>query len=86
MCETVNEFTNARIHRIYVGALAPHTVVNVGSSRPPTKEDHSTALTRTDVSVTKAGLPDTVVWNPWTEKAKAMSDMDDDEVCQLIRA
>jgi glucose-6-phosphate 1-epimerase len=30
--------------------------------------------------VTKHNLPDTVVWNPWAEKAKAMSDFGDNEV------
>lgn len=65
---------------IYVGAVEPHTVANIASSRKPTKEDHSTAQTKVDVVVSKANLPDTVVWNPWIEKAKAMADLDDAEV------
>ncbi|XP_065836916.1 uncharacterized protein [Oscarella lobularis] len=35
-------------------------------------------------TVTKKNLPDTVVWNPWAEKAKAMSDFGDDEYPYMI--
>lgn len=65
---------------IYVGALEPCTVYNVATSREPTKEDHSSAQTRVDILINKANLPDTVVWNPWIEKAKAMGDLGDEEV------
>jgi glucose-6-phosphate 1-epimerase len=34
--------------------------------------------------VTKHNLPDTVVWNPWAEKAKAMSDFGDNEYMNMI--
>ncbi|XP_062516315.1 uncharacterized protein LOC134191719 [Corticium candelabrum] len=34
--------------------------------------------------VTKRNLPDTVVWNPWEEKARAMSDFGDDEYTKMI--
>ena len=31
------------------------------------------------VTVRRQGWPDAVVWNPWTEKAKATSDFGDEE-------
>ena len=31
------------------------------------------------ITLEKEGLPDAVIWNPWAEKAKAMSDFGDDE-------
>ncbi|XP_067949369.1 uncharacterized protein [Watersipora subatra] len=36
------------------------------------------------VIVSKNGLPDTVVWNPWAEKARNMSDFDDDGYKKMI--
>ncbi|KAI4369853.1 hypothetical protein MLD38_018254 [Melastoma candidum] len=32
----------------------------------------------------KQGLPDTVVWNPWEKKAKAMADFGDEEYKQML--
>ncbi|XP_055817170.1 putative glucose-6-phosphate 1-epimerase isoform X1 [Solanum dulcamara] len=34
--------------------------------------------------IRKEGLPDTVVWNPWEKKAKAMADFGDDEYKQML--
>lgn len=31
------------------------------------------------IIVQKTGLPDAVVWNPWADKARAMSDFGDEE-------
>jgi len=31
------------------------------------------------ISISKSGLPDGVVWNPWAEKAKSITDLGDDE-------
>ncbi|KAI9278227.1 galactose mutarotase-like domain-containing protein [Phascolomyces articulosus] len=36
------------------------------------------------ISVEKTGLKDTVVWNPWTDKAKAMGDFGDEEYHNMI--
>lgn len=40
------------------------------------------ALNRT-ITVSKTGSRSTVIWNPWTEKAKALSDFGDDEWTQM---
>lgn len=34
--------------------------------------------------IRKEGLPDTVVWNPWEKKAKAMADFGDEEYKQML--
>lgn len=36
------------------------------------------------ILIRKENLPDTVVWNPWIEKAKAMADFDDNEYKNMI--
>ncbi|XP_072022752.1 uncharacterized protein [Amphiura filiformis] len=36
------------------------------------------------VIVKKTNFPDTVVWNPWADKAKGMSDFGDDEYPNMI--
>eukprot|EP00730_Choanoeca_flexa_P019377 TRINITY_DN9460_c0_g1_i1.p1 TRINITY_DN9460_c0_g1~~TRINITY_DN9460_c0_g1_i1.p1 ORF type:complete len:342 (+),score=62.48 TRINITY_DN9460_c0_g1_i1:3-1028(+) len=66
------------VDRIYMACLATHTLTGVGADRPASKEDHSSVKPRTRITMTKAGLPDSVVWNPWIEKAKAMGDLPDD--------
>jgi hypothetical protein len=43
---------------IYMASLGQHELVAVGSSRPPTKEDHSSVKPRTNIIMTKADLPD----------------------------
>lgn len=35
-------------------------------------------------TVLKEGLPDLVVWNPWIDKARAMSDFGDEEYKVLL--
>ncbi|EDQ89969.1 uncharacterized protein MONBRDRAFT_18889 [Monosiga brevicollis MX1] len=69
---------------IYMNAVGATTVRNVARSRPVTKEDHSSATPSTDMLIAKANLPDTVVWNPWIEKAKAMGDLDDEEYKEFV--
>ncbi|XP_038071543.1 putative glucose-6-phosphate 1-epimerase [Patiria miniata] len=44
---------------------------------------HDTATGKT-IIIKKTNLPDTVVWNPWEEKAKAMSDFGDDEYPKML--
>ncbi len=44
---------------------------------------HDAALHRT-LSVEKSGSASTVVWNPWIEKAKAMSDFAPDEYKEMV--
>eukprot|EP00118_Oscarella_pearsei_P006886 m.32227 g.32227 ORF g.32227 m.32227 type:complete len:274 (+) comp31606_c1_seq1:445-1266(+) len=36
------------------------------------------------ITVVKKNLPDTVIWNPWADKASAMSDFGDDEYPLMI--
>lgn len=67
------------IDRVYEGALHAHTVTRVGRSRDRTSADHSSVRTNTDIVLTKANLPDTVVWNPWVERAKELGDLGADE-------
>ncbi len=38
------------------------------------------------VTMKKNGFPDTVVWNPWIDRAKAMADFDDGEYKKMICA
>ncbi|XP_046857663.1 putative glucose-6-phosphate 1-epimerase [Xenia sp. Carnegie-2017] len=37
-----------------------------------------------EIRITKENLPDTVVWNPWIEKAKQMSDFGDTEYKNMV--
>lgn len=50
---------------------------------PATVQVHDPVLRRTMV-IEKSGSPNTVVWNPWTDKARAMSDFADDEWQQMV--
>ncbi|KAI9304232.1 galactose mutarotase-like domain-containing protein [Cunninghamella echinulata] len=36
------------------------------------------------ITIDKSGMKDTVVWNPWIEKAKGMGDFGDDEYKEMI--
>lgn len=58
------------VDRVYIGS--PH-IIGVFDH-----EKRRTFLIR------KEGLPDAVVWNPWEKKAKAISDMGDEEYRQTI--
>eukprot|EP00911_Craspedida_sp_UC1_P000959 UC1_evm1s716 len=72
------------VDRVYAGATSDHVVSNVSSTRARSRFDHSTAHTSVDVRICKSALPDTVVWNPGTEKAKAMADMGDEEYQKFV--
>ena len=39
---------------------------------------------RRTIVIEKSGFPDAVVWNPWVEKARAMSDFGDDEYLTML--
>lgn len=36
------------------------------------------------IEITKDGLNDVVVWNPWVDKAQKMGDMDDEEYKEMV--
>lgn len=36
------------------------------------------------IEITKDGLNDVVVWNPWADKAQKMADMDDEEYKEMV--
>ena len=44
----------------------------------------SDSAAKRTVTVEKDGFPDTIVWNPWIERAKAMADFDDEEYRKMI--
>lgn len=39
---------------------------------------------RRTIAITKQGLPDVVVWNPWIDKAQRMEDFGDDEYQRMV--
>jgi glucose-6-phosphate 1-epimerase len=55
----------AETDRIYLDTRATTTVVDPGHGR--------------SITTRKAGSDATVVWNPWSDKARALRDLDDDE-------
>lgn len=55
----------AETDRIYVETDAAVVVADPGAGRR--------------ITVTKSGSSNTVVWNPWADKARGMADFDDDE-------
>jgi len=46
-------------------------------------EIHDAALRR-GIRITKEGSASTVVWNPWSAKAKAMADFGDSEYQRMV--
>jgi glucose-6-phosphate 1-epimerase len=50
---------------------------------PGTVEIHDAKLGRT-ISVVKSGSASTVVWNPWINKARALSDFGDEEYQEMV--
>jgi len=56
--------------RIYEGTPPEHIITNVVSGRK--------------MRIQKYNFPDTVVWNPWMEKAKEIPDYGDDEYPNMI--
>ncbi|XP_035233274.1 putative glucose-6-phosphate 1-epimerase [Stegodyphus dumicola] len=56
--------------RIYKNTSVVHKIKNLSGDR--------------EGSIEKFNLPDTVIWNPWIENAKSMTDFDDDEWKNMI--
>ncbi|XP_070543415.1 uncharacterized protein [Ptychodera flava] len=56
--------------RVYINTPPDHTISNVTAGK--------------NILLKKSNFPDTVVWNPWMEKAKAMSDFGDDEYPNML--
>ena len=56
--------------RIYTNTPPEHIITNVVSGRK--------------MRVQKYNFPDTVIWNPWMEKAKEIPDFGDDEYPNMI--
>ncbi|XP_013773811.2 putative glucose-6-phosphate 1-epimerase [Limulus polyphemus] len=56
--------------RVYQNTPSEHSIRVVAGNRTITMRKHN--------------FPDTVIWNPWKEKAKAMSDFGDDEYLNMI--
>jgi len=57
---------------------------NVDRIYSNTSDEHKVAYDNISIEIRKSGLPDTVVWNPWIEKAKAMGDFDDEEYKEMV--
>jgi D-hexose-6-phosphate mutarotase len=60
----------AETDRVYVGTAAAVTVEDPGWNRR--------------IGIAKSGSASTVVWNPWIDKARAMSDFGDDEWTAMV--
>lgn len=58
------------VDRVYEKTGSEHVISNVAAGRT--------------VVLIKENLPDTVVWNPWKEKAAAMADMGNDDYPNMI--
>jgi glucose-6-phosphate 1-epimerase len=55
---------------IYLEAVKDHVITNAAGGKT--------------VCVKKTNFPETVVWNPWSEKAKGMSDFGDEEYPNML--
>lgn len=55
---------------VYMDAVKDHVISNVAGGKT--------------ICLKKTNFPNTVVWNPWSEKAKAMSDFGDDEYTSML--
>ncbi|XP_064391052.1 uncharacterized protein LOC135338887 [Halichondria panicea] len=55
---------------VYKNASKDHLLTNVAGGRT--------------INIKKMNFPDTVVWNPWAEKAKAMADFGDDQYRNMV--
>lgn len=57
---------------------------NVDSIYKSTSDEHTLFTGHHNIQIKKENFPDTVIWNPWEEKAKQMSDFGDDEYVNMV--
>merc|ERR1712080_97183 len=57
---------------------------NVDRVYAVTPSEHSLKYENTTVRIVKSNLPDTVLWNPWIEKAKGLKDFGDEEYLEMV--
>jgi len=57
---------------------------NVDRNYGNTDDEHILKYEGRTIEIRKSGLPDTVLWNPWIEKAKGMKDFRDDEYLEMV--
>lgn len=57
---------------------------NVDRVYANTPNIHLLKFDETHIKVEKTNLPDTVLWNPWSDKAKGMNDFGDDEYLEMV--
>lgn len=57
---------------------------NVDSVYKSTSDEHTLFTGHHNIRIKKENFPDTVIWNPWIEKAKKMSDFGDDEYLNMV--
>lgn len=57
---------------------------NVDRNYSNTKDEHLLKFDDSCIEIRKSNLPDTVLWNPWAEKAKGMKDFGDDEYPEMV--
>ena len=79
----VNDYKSSRVDALtkteHVEDGDIHISENVDRVYRNTSDEHSVEFGGSSIEIRKSGLPDTVVWNPWIEKAKAMGDFGDEE-------
>lgn len=69
---------NCNVDRVYRNTKDEHILVL------PKQDPLSETEKATQISIRKTNLPDTVLWNPWAEKAAAMKDFDDNEYHEMV--
>lgn len=57
---------------------------NVDRNYSNTPDEHVLSFDGVNIEIRKSNLPDTVLWNPWIEKAKGMKDFGDEEYPEMV--
>lgn len=57
---------------------------NVDRNYSNTNDEHLLKFDDTCIEIRKSNLPDTVLWNPWAEKAQGMKDFGNDEYPEMV--